>query len=76
MCVYPVHSVWRVPLSGESYHPPPPPRSSAHLWFFHSHAQEAAAEFKRHGLDQLITVQQRNIEEQGFPQVRRVVGGG
>lgn len=33
------------------------------------HGQEAAAEFKRHGLDQLITVQQRDIEEQGFPQV-------
>jgi ubiquinone/menaquinone biosynthesis C-methylase UbiE len=45
---------------------------SGHVYTFDFHAlraQEAAAEFKRHGLQQLITVQQRDIEEQGFPQV-------
>lgn len=45
---------------------------SGHVYTFDFHAlraQEAAAEFKKHRLEQLITVQQRDIEEQGFPQV-------
>lgn len=45
---------------------------TGHVYTFDFHAlraQEAAAEFKKHGLEQYITVQQRDIEEQGFPQV-------
>lgn len=45
---------------------------SGHVYTFDFHAlraQEAAAEFKKHRLERLITVQQRDIEEQGFPQV-------
>lgn len=44
---------------------------TGHVYTFDFHAlraQEAAAEFKKHRLEQLITVQQRDIEEQGFPQ--------
>ncbi|GIL78250.1 hypothetical protein Vretifemale_7682 [Volvox reticuliferus] len=30
--------------------------------------EDAAGEFKQHGLSKLVTVKQRNIEEQGFPE--------
>lgn len=44
------------------------PSGHVHTFDFHAlRAQEAAGEFEKHGLGQLVTVAQRNIEEQGFP---------
>lgn len=44
------------------------PGGSVHTYEFHSErAQEAAAEFKRHKLSEIVTVQQRDIEMSGFP---------
>ena len=44
---------------------------SGHVHTFDLHqkrTEEAAAEFARHGLGQLVTVQHRNIEALGFPE--------
>lgn len=44
------------------------PSGHVHTFEFHpGRAEEAAAEFKAHGLASFITVQQRNIEDLGFP---------
>ena len=45
------------------------PSGHVHTFDFHQkRAEEAAAEFARHGLGQLVTVQHRNIEAHGFPE--------
>ncbi|EFJ49926.1 hypothetical protein VOLCADRAFT_109017 [Volvox carteri f. nagariensis] len=44
------------------------PTGHVHTFEFHAgRAEDAAAEFKQHGLSGLVTVTQRNIEELGFP---------
>eukprot|EP00878_Enallax_costatus_P018309 GHUV01019267.1.p1 GENE.GHUV01019267.1~~GHUV01019267.1.p1 ORF type:complete len:388 (+),score=88.38 GHUV01019267.1:192-1355(+) len=45
------------------------PTGHVHTFDFHEvRANEARSEFEKHGLGKLITVQHRNIEEQGFPE--------
>ncbi|GIL57918.1 hypothetical protein Vafri_13134 [Volvox africanus] len=45
------------------------PRGHVHTFEFHAgRAEDAAGEFKQHGLSKFVTVMQRNIEEQGFPE--------
>ncbi|KAG2496013.1 hypothetical protein HYH03_005935 [Edaphochlamys debaryana] len=44
------------------------PTGHVHTFEFHpGRAEEAAVEFKQHGLGERVTVTQRNIEELGFP---------
>ncbi|KXZ46160.1 hypothetical protein GPECTOR_46g229 [Gonium pectorale] len=45
------------------------PTGHVHTFEFHAgRTEDAAAEFKQHGLSKLVTVTQRNIEELGFPE--------
>lgn len=45
------------------------PGGHVHTFDFHQkRTEEAASEFARHGLGELVTVQHRNIEALGFPE--------
>ena len=45
------------------------PGGHVHTFEFHAErAREAEAEFKRHKLSGLVSIQQRNIEQLGFPE--------
>lgn len=45
------------------------PAGRVHTFDFHQkRTEEAAAEFARHGLDELVSCQHRNIEALGFPE--------